>query len=63
MAQSIEQCVPMPAMLAMCEVPVAALPELSATALELAQAQLPEQVTADRWTAADAHLVSILLSK
>jgi hypothetical protein len=63
MAQSVEQWMPVPATPALCEVPVAALPELPPTVLELDSAQRPELVTADRWTAPDANLVPALFHK
>ncbi len=57
MAQSVEQWMPAPAAPALCNVPIAVLPQLPAAALELDTAQRPERVTADRWTAPDANLV------
>jgi len=63
MAQSVEQWMSTPATSAMCEVPVAAPPELSTVALELDNAQRPERVTADRWTAPDGNLIPALFPK
>jgi len=63
MAQSVEQWMPVPAMPALCGVPIAVLPQLPVAALELDSAQRPERVTADRWTAPDANIVPALFSK
>jgi hypothetical protein len=63
MAQSVEQWMPMSATPALCEVPVAALPELPAASLELDNGQRPERVSADRWTAPDANLIPALFPK
>jgi hypothetical protein len=63
MAQSVEQWTPLPATPALCNVPIAVLPQLTAAALELDEAQRPERVSADRWTAPDANLVPALFSK
>jgi hypothetical protein len=52
-----------PATPALCNVPIAVLPQLPATALELDSAQRPERVTADRWTAPDANIVPALFPK
>jgi hypothetical protein len=63
MAQSVEQWMPVPATPALCNVPIAALPQLPAAALELDETQRPERVTADRWTVPDANLVPTLFPK
>jgi hypothetical protein len=63
MAQSVEQWTPIAATPALCEVPVAALPVLPIGALELDNAQRPERVTADRWTAPDGNVITALFSK
>ncbi len=63
MAQSVEQWTPITATPALCEVPVAALSDLPAAALELDNAQRPERVTADRWTAPDANIVSAVFAE
>jgi hypothetical protein len=63
MAQSVEQWMSIPATPALCEVPIAAMPEIPTVALELDNAQRPERVTADRWTAPDANLVPALFPK
>jgi hypothetical protein len=63
MAQSVEQWLPVSATPALSNVPVAVLPELPAAALELNEAQRPERVTADRWTAPDANIIATLFPK
>jgi len=63
MAQSVEQWMTIPAMPALCEVPIADLPLLPVTTLELDAAQRPERVTADRWTAPDGNLIPALFPK
>ncbi len=64
MAQSVEQWMPVTATPALCEVPAASLPGLPlAAVLELDNAQRPERVTADRWTAPDPNLISALFPK
>ena len=63
MAQSVEQWTPVPTTPALCNVPIAVLPQLPVAALELDEAQRPERVTADRWTAPDANLVPTLFPK
>jgi hypothetical protein len=54
---------PVPATPALCQVPVAVLPQLPVAALELDTAQRPERVTADRWTAPDASMIAALFAK
>ena len=63
MAQSVEQWMSMPATPALCEVAAAALPELSAAAIELDNPQRPERVSTDGWTAADANLIPALFPR
>ncbi len=63
MAESVEQWMPAPATPALSNVPIAVLPQLPAAALELDQAQRPERVTADRWTAPDANIIPTLFPK